>query len=218
MSEQAKLPAIPASYDDGWNDTDASERVIQGDLIKCIDGNWSAKDGTAVPKQLLALATTRVLQLWKDKTPVQTIVKRPGQPWPNIDDLNAEIPEEEWEVGLDGKLRPPWQRQYVIYFLDPDTAANFTFANGTTGASIAVSNLKDAIKWQRALRGDQVVPLVELSNKPMKTKFGSKLRPHFQVVEWRNLDVGLTQAAPPQQLPLPAPKADSELLSDEIPF
>jgi hypothetical protein len=209
---------MPAAFDDGWNDTEVNDRVISGDLIKCVDGVWTAKDGTAVPKRLLALATTTVLQLWKDKTPVQTIIKRPGQPWPNIDDLNAEIPEDQWELGLDGKLRPPWQRQFVIYMLDPETAANFTFANGTTGASIAVSNLKDAIKWQRAIRGDHVVPLVELSNKPMKTKFGSKLRPHFQVIEWRNLDVSFTKEAAPQ-LPLPAPNAsDGAPYDDKIPF
>jgi hypothetical protein len=201
---------MPTAYDDGWNDIDATERVIQGDLIKCVDGNWTAKDGTSVPKRLLALATITMVQLWKDKTPVQTIVKRPGQPWPNIDDLNAEIPQDEWELGLDGKLRPPWQRQFAIYFLDPETAANYTFANGTTGASIAVANLKDAIKWQRAIRGDHVLPLVELSNKPMKTKFGSKLRPHFQIVEWRNLDAGFA-VHPRAQPQLAAPaKVDDD--------
>jgi hypothetical protein len=217
MEDHKSLATVPSAYDDGWSDTDASERIIQGDLIKCIDGNWTAKDGTTVPKRLLALATATVLQLWKDKTPVQTIVKRSGQPWPNIDDLNAEIPEEEWEVGLDGNLRPPWQRQFIIYLLDPETAANFTFANGTTGASIAVANLKDAIKWQRAIRGDHVLPLVELSNKPMKTKFGSKLRPHFQVVEWRNFEVGFSKEAAPA-LPPPASNGSGGELNDSIPF
>jgi hypothetical protein len=193
------------------------QRVIQGDLIKCVDGNWTAKDGTTVPKQLLALATTTVIQLWKDKTPVQTIVKKPGQPLPSLDDLNAEIPQEEWEVGLDGELRAPWQRQFIIYLLDPDTAANFTFANGTIGASIAVSNLKDAIKWQRAIRGEHVLPLVELSNKPMKTKRGTKLRPHFQVVEWRNLDVGFSKEATPM-LPPPDSNGEGGEFNDNIPF
>jgi hypothetical protein len=209
MTSSQTLPATtPAAYDDGWNDIDANDRVIQGELIKCVDGQWSSKDGTPVPKRLLALATITMLQLWKNKIPVQTIVKRPGQPWPNVDELNAEIPQEDWELGLDGNLRPPWQRQFAIYLLDPDTAANYTFANGTAGASIAVSNLKDAIKWQRALRGDNVLPLVELSNKPMKTKFGSKLRPHFQIVEWRNLDAGFSVHPHQPQVPAPAEVVD----------
>jgi hypothetical protein len=218
MEEQSKLPATMPSYDDGWNDTDANDRIIQGELLKCIDGNWTV-NGTAAPKRLLPLATITVLQLWKEQTPVRTLVKGRDNPWPNLDDLNAEIPQEDWEVGLDGKLRPPWQRQFIVYLLDPDTAANYTFANGTAGASRAVANLKDAIKWQRALRGDHVVPLVELSNKPMPTKFGTKLRPHFQVIEWRNLDVGFTKEAPQQQqLPPPTTEGNGKDLNDQIPF
>jgi hypothetical protein len=208
---------MPASYDDGWNDTDASDRVIQGDLLKCVDGNWTV-NGAAAPKQLLALATITVLQLWKSQTPVRTLVKGRDNPWPNLDDLNAEIPQEEWEVGLDGNLRPPWQRQFIVYLLDPDTAANYTFANGTAGARNAVQDLKDAIKWQRALRGDRVVPLVELSKKPMKTKFGTKQRPHFQVVEWRNLDLGFSPGSSSQQQLPPPPNGNGGDLNDQIPF
>jgi hypothetical protein len=207
-----KLPALSADYDDGWNDVELDDRVIQGTLIKCVDGHWSTKDGTAPPKQLLALATTTVLQLWDNKMPVETIVKRPGQPWPDIDELNAKIPEENWEIGLDGNPRAPWQKQFVVYLLDLVSAAKFTFANGTVGARIAVSNLKDQIKWMRAMRGDNVVPLIELASKPMKTKFGQKLRPDFKAVEWRNLGVSLTKETTPQVV---APVSTQEALDEE---
>jgi hypothetical protein len=210
-----RLPLVPADYDDGWSDIEVDERVIQGTPIKCVDGHWSTKDGTAPPKQLLALATTTVLQLWQGKMPVRdkTIFKRPGQPWPDIDELNAKIPEDDWEIGLDGEPRKPWQKQFIVYLLDPVSAAKFTFANGTTGASIAVADLKDAIKWMRAMRGDNVVPLIELANKPMKTKYGQKLRPYFKVAEWRNLGVSLNTA--PQ---IVAPVSTSEELDDKIRF
>jgi hypothetical protein len=218
MENQSNLPAtMPTSYDDGWSDIDANDRVIQGDLLKCIDGVWTV-DGLPAPKQLLPLATITALQLWKGQKPVQTLVKGRVNPWPNIDDLNAEIPQEEWEVGLDGKLREPWQRQFIVYLLDPETAASFTYANGTTGANRAVADLKNAIKWQRQLRGDHVVPLIELSNKPMPTKFGQKLRPHFQIIEWRNLDVGFSAAAPQLSLPTPAVADSGAAFDDEIPF
>jgi hypothetical protein len=39
----------------------------------------------------------------------------------------------------------------------------------------------------RKLRGEHVVPVVELSAKPMKTQFGTKQRPHFNITDWRNL-------------------------------
>jgi hypothetical protein len=201
------LPAVSADYDDGWNDVDTDDRVIRGALVKCVDGHWSTKDGTAPPKQLLALATATVMQLWQDKMPVETIVKRPGQPWMDIDELNAKVPKENWEIGLDGEPRPPWQKQFIVYLLDPNSAAKFTFANGTIGARIAVTNLKDQVKWMRAMRGDHVVPLVELTNKPMKTKHGQKLRPDFKVIEWR--DLGGTQIAPP---------IIGEELNDAIPY
>jgi hypothetical protein len=204
--------------DDGWSDIEVDDRVIQGALAKCVDGHWSTKDGATPPKQLLALATTTVLQLWEDKMPVETIIKRSGQPWPDVDELNAKIPEENWEIGLDGEPRPPWQKQFVVYLLDPNSAAKFTFANGTVGARIAVANLKDQIKWMRAMRGDNVVPLVELSNKPMKTKFGQKLRPDFKIVGWRNLGVGLSKEAAPLQIGSVAPPSIGEEMRDSIPW
>jgi len=213
------IPIVPPDYD-GWDDIDADDRVIQGALVKCVDGHWSTKDRTTPPKQLLALATTQVIQQWQDKAPVGApIFKRPGQPWPNIDELNATIPQEDWELGLDGKPRAPFQKQHLIYFLEPHSAAKFTYANGTTGASIAVRNLKDQIKWMRAMRGDNVVPLVELADKPFPTKYGQKLRPDFRIVEWRNLGVSLTKEAP--QVGAAAaiePPSTSEDVDDEIPF
>jgi hypothetical protein len=65
------------------------------------------------------------------------------------------------------------------------------------------------------MRGDNVVPLVELSAKPMKTKFGQKLRPEFKIVGWRNLGVSLIKDTAPQ---IVAPPSASEQLDDQIPF
>ena len=90
--------------------------------MKCVDGKWTA-GGEAAPEKLLALATITVMQLWKDKKPVQTLIKQAGQPWPKLDDLNAEIPQEDWELGLDGEPRPPWQKQFIIYLLEPERSS-----------------------------------------------------------------------------------------------
>jgi hypothetical protein len=205
---------VPADYD-SWNDVESSDRVIQGTLLKCIEGVWTVKGGAQAPKQLLALTTATVLQLWKNKEPVHTIMKRPGQPWPSLDELNAEIPQEDWEIGLNGNPRPPWQRNFCVYLLDPETGEQFTYANGTYGAIEAVDALRKAVRWQRGLRGDHVVPLVELSNQPMKTKFGQKLRPHFKVIEWRQLDVDM---AGDETGKLPPPPEDGVPFNDELPM
>jgi hypothetical protein len=206
-----ELRTIPT--DDGWSDTEADDRIIQGTLLRCVDGHWSDKAGTDLPKQLLALATTTVLQRWENKKPAETIVKRPGEPLPDIDELNTATHEEDWEIGIDGEPRPPWQKQWLLYLLDPNTAAKFTYANGTTGARIAVENLKDQIKWMRAMRSANVVPLVELVNKPMRTKYGQKLRPEFKVISWHELGVCgnvIEGSTPPRQLPQANPYAEAK--------
>jgi hypothetical protein len=194
---KTNLPTIS----DGWDDTEGSDSIIQGTLARCVDGHWSDKDGGVLPKQMLALTTMTVLQHWQDQKPIETILKRPGKPLPDLDELNAKIPQSQWENGIDGKPRPPWQKQYIVYLLDPSSAAKFTYANGTTGARIAVENLKDQVKWMRALRGNNVTPLVELSTKPMKTKFGQKLRPEFKIVRWIELGGGGAPVPVPQLPP-----------------
>jgi hypothetical protein len=167
--------------------------LIQGILIKCVDGRWHDRDKLAVPSKLLALATTTIIQCWREQMPVDTIFKHPGQPLPNVDELNAKIPENEWEAGFDGKPKPPWQRQEICYLLDEGDAQKYTFASGTVGARIAVDELRDRVKWMRAIRGASVVPLVELANRPMRTQYGgSRLRPHFKITAWREFGVGLT--------------------------
>jgi hypothetical protein len=63
----------------------------------------------------------------------------------------------------------------------------------------------------RRLRGQNVVAVVTLSDKTMKTKFGSRQRPHFVVVRWLELGGGDATAA------LPAPVADSDVVEVQAP-
>jgi hypothetical protein len=184
-SNQANLPVVGDGFD---SVSDGNEqRIIQGSIIRCVDGEWTDGDGVPFPPetQLLVLATAMALQHWKDKKPVETILKTPGQPLPDLDALNKKIPKKEWEIGLDGTPRPPWGRQHIMYLLNPHDAALHTFINGTVGAAIAVDRLRDKVVWMRQLRGSNVHPLVKLDTKPMKTRFGPKQRPEFTILEWR---------------------------------
>jgi hypothetical protein len=190
---------LPAIANDGFIDSaDHNDgQVIRGAIIKCVEGSWTDADGARISPgtKLLAWATAQALQRWQNKLPVQTIIKKSGTPLPDVDELNSSIPQAQWEAGLNGP-RPPWVKQNIVYLLNAKDGSEFTFISGTTGAAIAVERLRDKVKNMRLLRGEQVVPVVELGNKPMATKFGTKLRPDFTIVEWRNLGRAAAVSAP----------------------
>jgi hypothetical protein len=187
-TKTGNLPALVIDHD-GFDDTGVDDRLIQGTIIRCVDGVWSAKDETSFSKEtrLIVLNTSEALQRWENQRPVETIIKKPGQRLPDVDELNAKIPKKRWEKGLDGQARAPWVKQNIAYLLDPRDASVFTFINSTVGAAIAIERLKDRVKMMRALRGERVVPVVELGALPMKTQFGVKQRPNFVIHAWRNL-------------------------------
>jgi len=211
---------IPASTDDGF--VDAAERndeqLIRGIVAKCVDGNWADRDRARIPPgtKFVAWATAEAVQHWQNKLPVQTIIKKPGTPLPDIDELNAKIPQAQWEKGLNGP-RPPWVRQYAVYLLDPIDGGEFTFVSGTVGAAIAVERLRDKVKNMRMLHGAQVVPVVELGSKSMTTKFGTRLRPEFVITAWRNIGGSAAPALTHEAGTKVAAPTLAEEMGDEIP-
>ena len=141
---------------------------------------WMDRDGLRPPEILLALAVSEALQCWKGKKPIETITEKP---LPDVKDLNEAVPEAEWESGLDGKPKPPWEHQVLVYLIDPASGGFYTYLNSTIGAHIAVDHLREKVITMRALRGARVVPVVKLSQRPMKTSFGMKSRPEFEIIE-----------------------------------
>jgi len=141
---------------------------------------WVDRDGVTAPSPLLAVKVDEILRMWKDDRPTDITEK----PLPDPDTLNAQIPVSEWEEGLDGRPRPPWAHYVVVYLVDPETATKYVYAAATVGGHIAVEQLKDNVITMRLLRGARVMPLVELSSKPMKTKFKMSERPDFRIVSW----------------------------------
>jgi hypothetical protein len=195
---------IPVNQSDGFDDTGNDGRVIQGKKLKCIDGNWSTADNTPLPNVLLALSAAHHLQCWKENAVVDTIREHP---LPDPKDLNAQIPREEWDTGLDGNPRPPWQHAFIVYLLDPTDATVYTYINSTVGASMAYENLKSRVVMMRKMRGVSVYPIVTLGKATFPSKVGLKLRPEFVIVDWRELG-GAGAALPAPATPqLPAPVA-----------
>jgi len=216
--KKENLPVVMVRGD-GFDHVDQNDRLIQGPILRCVDGVWSAKDETELPpdKGYVALSTALALQRWENRLPAETIIKRPGELLPDVDDLNKKIPQKKWEKDDDGKPHPPWQKQYVVYLLDPATAAVFTFLNSTKGAEIAVERLKHRVKLMRALRGDRVVPVVKLDSKPMSTQFGVKERPEFTILDWRELGGSLSGVPVIKQIGAPVKSVSlQEEMNDSV--
>ena len=67
---------LPVTNDDGF-DNAAGGRLIQGELIRFLDGKWATKEGTPLPPELglLVVGTARALQRWAARLPVETIAE-----------------------------------------------------------------------------------------------------------------------------------------------
>jgi hypothetical protein len=148
---------------------------------------------------------------------------------PDPEVLNSEIPVSEWEIGLDGQPSKPWVHNVIVYCIDPVGGGTYTYISGTIGAHIAVDQLHERVTTKRMLAGAQVMPLVRLSDRPMKTRYGLKSRPHFEIIDWKMPGNGaaLPPAPPPPQLqsgaapaaePAPAaPAAPAEAQPSSVP-
>lgn len=218
MNGEETKTTLPATVpDDGFdNDVDTGDRLIQGAIVRCVDGVWSTTDGSPLPTELIAVSTATALQHWQDGLPIETIKKEVGKPLPDVDELNSQIPKKKWETGLDNAPRPPWQRQEIVYLLDPKDASVFTYITATAGGGIAVRRLRDKVVLMRRLRGAAVMPVVKLDSRPMRTKFGQKQRPEFTVIDWRDLGSQTPAATPAIGKPV-EPVTMKEELDDEVP-
>jgi hypothetical protein len=213
--------------DDGWNDesedTGDSDHIIQGQLLKFSEGTWQyGQDATVYPERmpLVALATAAAWVRWEDNKPAQYDKRAPNTPWKERHELGFED-ETKWALGPDGKtLRDPWQKTKFVYLMQPETSEIYTYSTSSWSGQNAVYELAGQIARKR-YSGIGVVPLVELTRAPMKTKFGKKWKPVFKVLRWVNPDGSAPeQTAPPLQAPAQPMKTINNLreMSDEIPF
>jgi len=194
-----------AGYESG--DQQQTSNVIQGSVVKFSnEANWVTRDGMELSPdfELAAVDVARVVQKWQDQMPVETRKLGPGEKFPDLDQLNTDTPRSEWGKGPDGQPRGPWQKQHILYLLDPATLDQFSFPTGTIGGAAAISELVLKIKWMRKLKGPHVFPVVCLSDKFMQTKFGGRQRRNFLIKRWVTMGNGGEE-----QVLLPAPAAPS---------
>jgi hypothetical protein len=185
-----------------------SDRLIKGQQARWTDSKgWHDRDGLPIPCPLLVVGVTTALQRWKDKVP-EVITEKP-LPDPTM--LNDAIPVQEWEIGLDGKPRPPWTTVFVVYMVNMQSGQTYTALNSTTGWRMAFETLVEAVTVKRMLHGGaRMLPLVNLQSRPFKTQFGLRTRPHLDILDdWRSVGSAapLPATETPPQLAAPAPAA-----------
>jgi hypothetical protein len=220
MSNQI-IPATPANM---LPTIDAEARLIHGTALKFVDGKWTADGVDMNGTKLLALHHVQAVQHWCNQK-CETIIEYPGEAR-DLDAMNAAIPKEQWEVGLNGEPRPPWERVRALYLLDERDASLYTHASGTVGTRIAHERLVNRMRWMSAIRGGNIFPLVKLDSRTFKSRIGPKARPEYTVTEWRDLGAGSVPAlggpsaggSAPALGKLLKPPAAAEMVGDEIPF
>jgi hypothetical protein len=173
---------------------------LLGLKLKYLDPIWTDPDEQEVKGPLIVHDIQRKVQKWLDDTrPVETIVLAPGQPWPDIEKLNAECPKDQWREKF-GKLVGPWQGEHVVLFFDPDTMVRYWWPSPITtiGSAICVRELAAQTKLMRSFRGEHVYPQVEPSHTFMPTNYGGRERPDLKIKGWVRFGEG-------GNLVLPAP-------------
>jgi len=233
--------------DDGFNHHNDAERLIIGARIKCDvtkTPSWLDAAGTPldVERHWIVTGTRTAIQRWKGEKVIDEYIKMKGKPLPDIDALNAGVPEDEWEQAPNNPdPKPPYQQSWYVHLLCPQTMERLTFIGGSVGAKIGVTALQDAVSdWRLVTKSKTACPIVKLTLRPWRSKkWGAKPGPWFHPVRWVDLgdDGGLPQLEAPSvrqiehkpeneyaeakgraRLKTIKPPTTEEMVDDEIPF
>jgi hypothetical protein len=215
-NDLAKRPSFGnANYDDGFDSPPSSDRSTRTSFLRWTEQlHWVDRDGIPPPSPLLVLGLAESVRRWRTvKGETGKEFKQPedifDKPLPDPRLLNESAPPEERERQLDGSVSAGWKHEYFVFLVDLVTGTKYTWSNSTAGASIAWEQLKEAVVTMRALRGSKCYPQVELTERPMPSRFrpsGMGMRPHFQILpEWKT--PGPSSLPPAPQLEKPAAAA-----------
>jgi hypothetical protein len=132
---------------------------------------------------------------------------------------------EEALAGMhrDRQPRGPWQAQHVVRLFDPRTMDRFSYPTGTVGGGMCVRDLVDRVKLMRQYRGENVYPVVTLTDTFMPTRYGGRQRPHFNIRKWIKLGDGGGILSPTESPALSGPQTveaptAKEVVDDEIKY
>ena len=141
---------------------------------------WEDRDGLKPSEIMLVGVVDEAVQTWTDKVPELIPVTVCSDP----DAWNDLVPQELWPDGVNGKDKP-FKHVVIVALADPGIGRLYKYVSPTTGADLAVDELKEGVVTMRAFRGLRVLPVVRLSTKPWKTSFGDRKRPFFDIIDYK---------------------------------
>jgi hypothetical protein len=194
-------------YSDDGAGSDNSQQQQQG-IIRGMHVTFGAtaeyerRDGETIGSDVKLIVTgiVRAVLKWppgKNERPETTVIP-PGAPFPDIEAMNNDVPQDQWRQGPAGP-QGPYQAQRAITMIEPISMDEFTFTTSTIGGTIACTDLVHKVNVMRRYRGP-VSPIITLGDAPMRTRYGERRRPSFHIVDWIRMG-----GDEPQQAALPAP-------------
>jgi hypothetical protein len=205
-------------YDDrGADDDDGRGSSILGGAIRLKFTNaarWeTAPDGDDfTDRKLLAINVRRAEVYWDANAPSNAPPKynrelAPDERFRDLKALNNAIPKSEWRESF-GQLKGPWERQYILDFVNLDDMQRYCFPTSTIGGTRCVHEFDDRVKWMRRYRGENVYAVVALTRTFMTTNYGGRERPHLDIKSWIKIGGGETEAMSPPQAPTLPPEQE----------
>jgi hypothetical protein len=220
--------------DDGFGAEAADQggRLIQGAILKFdINTGEYATSANSVPlgTEMDVHKVLALVQRWDPGPPRRCVDTKFRDPQtgklPDVKQLGAD--ESTWIVGLDGKRENPWKEGRFLYLMDSRTGEIFTLVASGVGAIGAVRDLSAQIEVTRG-KYPGALPMIELRNAPMKTRYGLKKKPFFRVKSWRGVSVNEGGGGKPKQVEQtpakqitqqnPPAKVANEFFDDAVPF
>jgi hypothetical protein len=116
------------------DEIDRPARSMQGDeKLSFASPNWSVNDVVCNGRELVCYDKTYSIIRWKDdgSGPLKVIPVVPGEPLPDLTEMNAKVPQSEWRIAF-GKPEAPYQLQRCLEFLDPLDMTRLSWPHNVT--------------------------------------------------------------------------------------
>jgi hypothetical protein len=177
-----------AIRDDGFAVAErGGTNLIKGILTKFSDSVYRASKTEVVQQApdgpaFVVVGIVTAWVTWKSGKPSHKVTHN-GQIHPYREDL-GDLDQSEWEIGIGGLPSDPHRDTRYVYLVNLRSGKTYTLVGDTIGMRQAVGELKDAIAIVRQARPG-ALPVVQLATTTMKTKYGMRPRPSFEIIDWR---------------------------------
>jgi hypothetical protein len=192
----------------GWDDVPTADRgAIKGSLMLFKQGEYSGADDA----ETLVPVGVRYGWLWFDETNKAVYrLNQPGQPEITREDC-GNLDEKRWKKNQYGERPDPVQAVKLVYFVDPATAAEYTFSTSSVGGIMAVDELILLMRKIKRVAPD-AFPVVTRDVANFPNSYGSTtVRPCFKWTRecvYANGDAAPTPDLDAVQLPARKPASE----------